>query len=135
MLRSFRKLKRIIEWLPILWRDEDWDYQFLVKIIQFKLRRMADCIDRNEIISDHKKARQMRIVAGHLDRFQAHSYWDSNPYQGWHIGYTKEGKFKRKFNPDYIFPYAQDRQIHDLEEWHWNEAWRKIAKYGMGWWD
>lgn len=36
----YHSFKNIIRWIPILWKDRDWDWHFLLIIIQFKLKRM-----------------------------------------------------------------------------------------------
>lgn len=37
-------MKRVLDWLPILWRDRDWDSAYLYKIMSFKMKKMKDCI-------------------------------------------------------------------------------------------
>ena len=38
--RWLRKTKAVIAWLPIIWKDEQFDHAYLVDIIEFKLKRM-----------------------------------------------------------------------------------------------
>jgi hypothetical protein len=45
----FYNIKRIIEWIPILWNDRDWDYGYLLLILEFKLKRMRLNITRGGI--------------------------------------------------------------------------------------
>jgi len=107
----FAILKRIIAWLPVLWRDEDWDYAYLIYIIRFKLNRMQQTLEQNNITTSCKQdARRIRTVIEHFKRFEDI------------CDYTKP-------------PACYYKQLNSLEQWHWNEAWRIIAKYGQGWWD
>ena len=32
-----RKIKNLIRWAPIIWRDHDWDYHFIYEILKHKL--------------------------------------------------------------------------------------------------
>jgi hypothetical protein len=32
-----RKIKNLIRWTPILWKDRDWDYYFIYEILKYKL--------------------------------------------------------------------------------------------------
>jgi hypothetical protein len=32
-----RKIKNLIRWAPIIWRDRDWDYYFIYEILKHKL--------------------------------------------------------------------------------------------------
>lgn len=38
---TYHKIKRILDWIPILWKDYEWDHACLLRILEFKLRRMA----------------------------------------------------------------------------------------------
>jgi len=40
-------LHNLIYWLPILWQDRDWDYQFLLDILVHKLNGMSKHIREN----------------------------------------------------------------------------------------
>lgn len=40
MKRFIRGVRNLIEWAPIIWRDRDFDYGYLLKMLEFKLRRM-----------------------------------------------------------------------------------------------
>lgn len=33
-------LINIIQWLPIIWKDRDWDHYYLFKVLEFKLSKM-----------------------------------------------------------------------------------------------
>lgn len=45
----FHNLKRLIEWTPIIWKDADWDHLHIDIILQYKLKRMRECL----VKSDH----------------------------------------------------------------------------------
>jgi len=69
------KIRKIIAWLPLLWEDEDWDYSFLLKIMRFKIARMGECINGNEIIADHTKVYLETVKAcDMLDTFLEKTY-------------------------------------------------------------
>lgn len=37
----FDGVSNLVTWAPIIWRDRDWDYSFLLDMLEFKLRRMG----------------------------------------------------------------------------------------------
>ena len=41
MKKIFRKIKRIIDYVPILWNNEEWDVSSLLNLIDYKVSRMA----------------------------------------------------------------------------------------------
>ena len=43
-IRLSMSIKNVIRWLPVIWRDKDWDESFIYKILQFKLKNQAEYI-------------------------------------------------------------------------------------------
>lgn len=39
-----RKISRIVWWIPVLWKDEDWDHRYILTILDKKLERTRDAI-------------------------------------------------------------------------------------------
>lgn len=73
--RVYRKCANIVRWVPILWRDTDWDYSGLYEIIEYKIRNMrthqlehANHTDANEV------AEQMKTAADCLKRLRDDNY-------------------------------------------------------------
>ena len=58
MRRIFRKIKRFLrnlkDYYPILKEDEDWDYGFLLDLLEFKLKKMGDYFHSTNIIEREK---------------------------------------------------------------------------------
>ena len=70
-----RRIKHILNWLPILWGDRDWDYDFLLRIMEFKLNRMANCIEKNNhLLYNDQYVREMRVCATLLNRIREDKY-------------------------------------------------------------
>ena len=38
--RPFKRLVRLAQYAPIIWRNEDWDYAWLYELLEYKLRRV-----------------------------------------------------------------------------------------------
>ena len=125
-MKLYRRIRTIIALLPLLWKDQDWDYCFLVRIIQFKLRRMANCIEKNDIVvSAPEIAAQMREVVEHLDKFS-----DTMNY------YPAPDEM-----PEYFFKNIPQewkdyyRMITQKEQEHWDAAWKLMQEKCQWWWD
>lgn len=58
--RFFMRIRHIIGWIPVIWRDYDWDHVFLYIIMREKMRRMRLNHERVRLIEDWEK------VAGEL---------------------------------------------------------------------
>ena len=40
-LRKFgRFIKRLWRWIPVLWKQEDWDYDYLYEIMRIKMEEL-----------------------------------------------------------------------------------------------
>lgn len=131
--RLVRRFRCICAWLPVLWRDEDWDVGYLVRIVQFKLRRMAKCIEENDhIVGAERVARDMRITAAHLDRYQdSHEYGPPLPYPDLPI-FPEDGEEVAQVKKARLLWAHRHGWI---KEENWNAAWRMVQRKGRGWWD
>jgi hypothetical protein len=61
--RFFKKIIRLVSFVPVIWKGEDWDYRYAIDLFQFQLLRMADCIEKygNHTHSEHD-AKRIRLV-------------------------------------------------------------------------
>lgn len=50
--RPIKKIIKIIHYLPILWRDEDWDWMYIMQLLSYKLKRTRLCILNNQFIEN-----------------------------------------------------------------------------------
>ena len=65
-------------WKKVVWKDRDWDYIFLYKILEFKLRRMSKYHrDSGHLVNNEKYARQMEKTAICLKRLIDDEYLDN----------------------------------------------------------
>ena len=66
---AIRRIKRLAAWLPVLWKDEDWDYCYAFRIFQFKLQRMHnDMLRENRHTTANKDCKDIRIAINLLGR-------------------------------------------------------------------
>lgn len=77
-LSGFRRIKRFIDWFPILWKDEDWDEVYLFEIMRFKTARMRKEIEKNQRhVGYEKNVRDMKVAEELLARASFSSfYWE-----------------------------------------------------------
>ena len=70
----FDNIKRIVCWIPKIWKDRDWDYAYLYEIIEYKLSRMEDCIRNGYSIDSEKVAKNIKICRELLKRLAKNEY-------------------------------------------------------------
>lgn len=64
----FRKVKNLIRWFPIIWKDEDWDDHYIVEIFIKKLEHQRDFFlsDRTHILEAENVAAEIQIAIDSL---------------------------------------------------------------------
>lgn len=52
----FARIKRTLEWLPIVWSLNDWDYSYSLKVFRFQLERQKKFMESDKaVIADRKQ--------------------------------------------------------------------------------
>ena len=98
-------------WIPVIWHDEDFDWEFLARIMEWKLRRMSRLFQKHGhgLLSD-RDARNTLICAELLKRLIQDEI--SEPI-------TRSSVYR-----------------HDIRMKEWQELLGKIlGKHLTGWWD
>lgn len=112
MRQFFRNIARTFAWLPVIWRDREFDYAFLFRIITFKLERMAKQAETGWITEGAlQAARRMRAAATALSCVAEERILDSS---GRELSGEEMDKAKRA-----LLKRAMDG----------------IAEHGLTWWD
>lgn len=152
--RFFNKIIKIFAYLPILWEDEDWDFEYLLILIKYKLSRMRDTIHKNNFIAKYEQ-RDIFIginqVINHIDNYinDTESYKEINGDLPFKIGFRHKELENGCYN---LISWNEDenRQLNDEEEkiytqyiinsndWQqkeWEAIFDTIKKEGQKWWD
>ncbi len=79
-------LQNLWYWLPFIWSDRDWDWIWLAKIMEAKLRKMHKNTRNWNVEGADKAAREMLVCAELLRRLRCGYYGESLPLgQDWEI--------------------------------------------------
>lgn len=92
MKRLLKRIRNIIRWLPVLWKDEDWDYSYIYNILKFKIQNVAKYTKKySQHTNDCRYIEWMNTAIRLIDRLNDEYYYmeyleyHSNP-----IGLTKD---------------------------------------------
>ena len=66
----------IFRWIPVIWIDEDWDWYYLAKIMEYKMRCMSKCLGDGYHLNAKRDEKQLKICAELLRRMQEDGYRD-----------------------------------------------------------
>lgn len=157
IIKQFRSfgysIRNLIRWLPIIWKDRDWDQFYLENILIFKLKNMSKFYHQGKnvySVESDKVAAEIDEVVNLFERIQKDEYeleidpnfndWitDDRPLS------TKEmidRELCRIFNgPDFseeeleyrkqVYENALTKRQKDLQT-----AYRLISENIDGWWD
>lgn len=123
--RKWEQIKRVIDFLPIIWKGYDFDYSYSIELFQHQLKRQADYLesDRAMTITAKDKAKRIRTVIKLLNKV-----YDGD-YEEEYIDKIEKlyGKTHFKFIPsDYIT--EDGTNTYELKSWNENAVDEKHQK-------
>lgn len=142
-------IESLIEWIPIIWKDRDWDQWYLYNIMYKKLYKMEKFYDSDLTYSSTAKqtAKQIRICRILCKRL-IDDYYLSNatmfPYDkvypdfyfldSEHVLETNYSRIINKKHREYLFSKAclHSEYMHKQDKEY---LFKTISKYIDGWWD
>jgi hypothetical protein len=73
--RFVNRIKNLIRWFPIIYRDQDWDDHFIFEILKFKLKNQAKYIgDKDRHLSAKRDAEVMMLCVRLIEKVQEEYY-------------------------------------------------------------
>ena len=103
-------------WAPVVWGDRDFDWEFLAKIMETKLRWMADNTQYWHVARAQRDRKQMLVCAALVKRLRDDHYFRNSAIR---FGRTSDGAVR-----------ATNRRKEDLRY-----LGVFIGKYLNKWWD
>ena len=71
----FNRIYNLIRWVPIIWKDQDWDDHYIFEILKFKLKNQAEYIGgKNRHTTAKRDAEIMMTCVRLIDRIQDDYY-------------------------------------------------------------
>jgi len=78
-----RGIKNLWYWLPVIWKDRNWDHQFIFDILSHKLKAQAKYISTYGLhVNNWKDERDMMICVRLIEKVQEE--WYSMEYMDYH---------------------------------------------------
>ena len=73
----YKRIKNIIRWVPILWKDKDWDYWHTFEILKTKLKFQSEYFYKYGYhVSSERESQKMKLCARLIDKIQNEYYLD-----------------------------------------------------------
>jgi len=158
MKRLWRRLSEFLSWLPILWRDEQWDCSFLLDILEHKLELMETYFrgERSHVLDNLEITEQIHMARAAIQRLNADRYLqletlEHNALYGptdlVEVPYDDCEEGWAEFELKYVdLPEDQQEEAHaDFQRCariaerkrrrDWGLLWMTIFEHGESWWD
>jgi len=73
--RKYRQIKRVIDFLPLLWKGFDFDYMYAIELFKKQLERLADNLESSPVgISAPINAQKIRTAIRLMDKVYEDEY-------------------------------------------------------------
>ena len=106
-------LKNLWYWLPVIWKDRNWDQHFIYEVLKHKLKAQSNYIGRRDWHTRAQQdARNMRICVKLIEKIQDDFY---------QLEYADYAKDKHWFEP------CKDKE--GYSEWKSENVWEKYNDY------
>lgn len=130
-IRKFgRFILRLIKWFPILWKQEDWDFEYMYDLLEIKMKELRECLRKDTLhVNSDLHAREISICLAYMDRFR---HWDdyiekSDKLKSMEIEeiHSKLGEYRVK---EYV------RKNVAFEKDNYDMFWKCFIKWHRNWW-
>ena len=92
MSRFIWNIKNLIAWMPVLWNNFDWDYDFLLIIFKFKLDRMGRFFGSDDaIIVESEKVREEIVRCSEIVGLLINREYERRIFEGYYRIYPFYG--------------------------------------------
>jgi len=74
--RKFWQIRNVFRWLPIIWNQYDFDYNYAIKVFKFQLNKIADFMDSENAwgVSSKQDAMRIRNIIKLMDKVYSEEY-------------------------------------------------------------
>ena len=150
LYRDFKHgIKNVIKWLPVIWKDRDWDDYYIWEVLKFKLTNQANTIRKNAIHTHAEyDADKMMLCVRLIDKIQSEYYSiEHMDYQEIDEYILKHKAAVRRIKADgklQIFRASNNKDIKNvlaLNLGYYNEQraqrllFETMNRHIRGWWD
>jgi len=74
--RKWRQIKNVIGWIPVVWKQFDFDYHYSLEVFKHQLLKQADFMesDKAYTVDSHIQAQKIRMVVRLMDKVYDEEY-------------------------------------------------------------
>jgi hypothetical protein len=114
--RKIRQIKNVFRWLPIIWKQYDFDYHYSLEVFKFQLQKQAEFLESDRAVTMYAKdrAKRIRTILKLMDKVYTEEY--AMEYQDILVEMYGKDVLEIKFIEDKSKP-TMYRMVHKYESW------------------
>ena len=129
MNQFLRNIIRTIQWLPIIWKDVDYDYEGMLDILQYKAERIARHHKKHRLIAHWSHVVKECDTLWHL--IELHKDDPDDEYT-----HYCNSHLERDLTSPFPPSCCKALRLSELrKERNWKAIWRYLEENARGWWD
>jgi hypothetical protein len=108
-------VKNLYKWFPVIWKDRDWDHNYIFEVLKFKISNQSKYIgghDRH--ISASRDSEIMMTVTRLIDRVQEDTY--GMEYMDYHKTKHFFEELDEKRNDEKLYEWKSDLKSENFDE-------------------
>ena len=134
--KLWRFVKREIRWVPVLWNQEDWDYEYIYDLLKVKMKELRKDMSKDywhDQKSVQKSIKQIDICLKRLDMWRNWTNYYEYPMDDVYSEPTEDGEY-------YVMKYASEENEKQrlgaliFEQKNYDKFWRDFLAWHRGWW-
>lgn len=135
--RLGRFILRLYRWIPVLWKQEEWDFGYTFDILEHKIKEIRKCVSEDTWHTQdciEEELKQIDSVLDHLDKYRNWTKYIDIPKtpKDWNeFPETEDGM--HAWNPTKEQHEAYQK-ANEFEQEHYEAFWNELKEYCMNWW-
>lgn len=137
-LRKFcRFIKRMFRWIPVLWKQEEWDSHYIYDLLIFKIKEIRKSIEEDTWHHPDCIKEELKQIDSCLDHFDKYENWPDYikvpepPKDFQRFTPCEDGYEQLNFTDEEHEAY---QKANEFEEEHFQAFWDEFVKYHRNWW-
>jgi len=130
-----KRVRRLIRWIPIIWRSHTWDWSYTAQILVHSLEELEkDLLNDPYHTQARKRAKQLQVVKNCIKRIIEEDYcskeWDEY-FKEYPPKFLRVGEISRAQVKRSIYLRDKEEKLRQLDE---DLIIKYVKKYYRGWW-
>ena len=131
-----RFILRLIRWIPVLYEQEEWDYEYIYDMLKLKMIELKENISKDTWHKERGVKRsllQINVCLSRLDRFQNWDQYIKIPEVNWELEQGNRMYFLCSKEESEEYDEAILKGI-EFEKKNYKKFWEDFIKWHNNWW-